>query len=263
MHPHQHQETGKHSSPSPSFSSYTSNKLAEIAARVIDGFANEGSGSSANEDGEAHQQNIEGADSVNDGGDFEFYLSTDVLTNSQIYPLFDLDLLKNFETKPSESHGESRSRTVQLKDLFIEDPETACFSSTSSELDELEGVPAGSYCLWTPRSPSRYKKSNSTGSTAPNPWRLRDLLLLRRSRSDGEQALVLFTPSRKKGEERTDQVPPRPKPKVAARERSYYGMNSRKGDDKIRRSYLPYRQDLVGLFAASPQRLRTVRFPPF
>ena len=56
---------------------------------------------------------------------------------------------------------------LPLRKLLIEERETA--SCSSSEADELEGVPSGTYCVWTPKAaespPGRCRKSNSTGSS--------------------------------------------------------------------------------------------------
>ncbi|CAI0429431.1 unnamed protein product [Linum tenue] len=82
------------------------------------------------------------------------------------------------------------------------------YSSSSSEADELEGAPEGSYCGWTPKiispssvtgaspSPGICEKSNSTGSSASTTkrrWRLRDLL--RRSSSDGKVCYLMVQPN--------------------------------------------------------------------
>ncbi|GAU35539.1 hypothetical protein TSUD_155230 [Trifolium subterraneum] len=165
---------------SPSFSSYSSDNLAQIATTVIQ-----------NDHTLLHssQQN----DTVNDDFEFDFtFLSTepvpagDIFHNGQIkptYPLFDKSLLNgvvsvspvvssNVETTP-------RRRRLPLKKLMEDDCE------------EFDGVAPDTYCVWTPPC----KKSSSTGSTSKR-WRFRDLLL--RSHSDGKkQSLLFFNPGGK------------------------------------------------------------------
>ena len=67
--------------------------------------------------------------------------------------------------------------------------------SLSSEVDELEKVPSGTYYVWkskaTKSPPRRCKKSNSTGSSKW--WKFRDFLL--RSNNDGKDTLFFLTPT--------------------------------------------------------------------
>ncbi|XP_031106037.1 uncharacterized protein LOC116010679 [Ipomoea triloba] len=87
---------------------------------------------------------------------------------------------------------------LPLRKLFTEERETLS-SCSSSEADELDGVPAETYCVWRPKpaddqlSPGRCKKSNSTGSGSGSSkrWKFRDLLY--RSNSDGKDAFVFLT----------------------------------------------------------------------
>ncbi|KAL7245605.1 hypothetical protein ACSBR2_000855 [Camellia fascicularis] len=72
-------------------------------------------------------------------------------------------------------------------------------SCSSSEADELDGVLAGTYCIWKPKSDSsavaksleRCKKSSSTGSSKR--WMFRDLLY--RSNIDDKDTFVFLAPS--------------------------------------------------------------------
>ncbi|CAI0413400.1 unnamed protein product [Linum tenue] len=164
------------------------------------------------------------------------------------------------------------------------------YSSSSSEADKLEGAPEGSYCVWTPKiispssvtgaspSPGRCEKSNYTGSSAPTTkrrWRLRDLL--RRSSSDGKVCYLMVQPNTagasssgsnnsnssnneinlgKRGEEksaadRTAKPSPTRAAKTAASAHEVFYTKSRAlKDGDRRRSYLPYRQELlVGFFS--------------
>lgn len=179
-------------SSSPSFSCYSSETLAQIAARVIHELRIDPN--SLNDTTLSHpcQQNHnlnlipEPNDAVPD--DFEFaFLSTDPISspvsaddifhNGQItptYPLFDRTLLNGVVSvspiAPANHETAPRRRRLPLKKLMADDGK------------ELDGVAA---CVWTPPS----KKSSSTGSSSKR-WKLRDLLL--RSHSDGKKESLLF-----------------------------------------------------------------------
>ena len=139
--------------------------------------------------------------------------------------------------------------------MFEERETGSCSSSTSENdsVDNLEGVPEGTYCVWNPNSVARdRKKSNSTGSSSfSKRWKLRELLL--RSHSEGKgkksssdnsgdddkkRAFVFGVPSK-----RTSKV-------AAAKSGDGYGGASAERDGKSgRKSVLPYGQELIGLFA--------------
>ncbi|GER41341.1 hypothetical protein STAS_18055 [Striga asiatica] len=216
----------------PSFSSYSSHRLAETANRV----AEEKSSSAADED-------------------FEFVLIHDgeeLLVDGQIqqvFPVFNRDLLQDGGDSP-----EFRA-DIPLSRLFIEEDRERDRppSCSSSEADELENVPAGSYCVWRPRTaeapiPSQCRKSKSTGSASMR-WKLRDLL--RRCKSDGKDSFVFLTPKRVKEE----------KPQVRSgegREHSFsafYGQNKAVKEGNRKKSYLPYRQELLAGFFANVNSL--------
>ncbi|KAL3621587.1 hypothetical protein CASFOL_036499 [Castilleja foliolosa] len=119
----------------PNFSSYSSNRLSEIAVRVAAGISNE------------------------EEDDFEFALfrhdSEVLIDDAQIgtvIPVFDRDLLQN-RGGDGEFSGESKqldpSVTVPLSKLFLEDGDNN--SCSSSEGDVLENIPAGWYCVWQPK----------------------------------------------------------------------------------------------------------------
>jgi hypothetical protein len=120
---------------------------------------------------------------------------------------------------------------VPLGQLLLEERGAAAASSGQLEDDdsELDGVPAETYCLWSPgaspaqgsrspsSSPARCRKSGSTGSVLR--WRQR---VVGRSHSDGKEKFVFLDassdPERSAGRKST---PP------------------------------PYKQDLVGFFATA------------
>ncbi|KAH0991665.1 hypothetical protein GBA52_003148 [Prunus armeniaca] len=129
------------------------------------------------------------------------------------------------------------------------------------------GVPEGTYCEWSRKpvvvAPELKNKSNSTGSSKL--WRVRDLKL--RSNSDGKDAFVFLNPN-------STTTPPKPSQEtadnksgakivktvekvkgkakkaetVSSAHEKHYVMNRAKKEGDKRRSYLPYRQDLVGFF---------------
>ena len=208
----------------------------------------------------------------------------DVFQNGQIrpsFPIFDRSLL----FADGDDGAEVSSLRSPLKKLFVEerDPPSSS-SSSSSDADELESLPPGSYCEWSGKaveaSPELSKKSNSTGFSKF--WRFRDLVV--RSSSDGQDAFVFLNPNSTNAKQRVESIkqmakaeknerPPvapssEKKNKVGSDEAAkvkvkvqgkrgetassaherYYVRNKAKEVDK-RRSYLPYRPDLVGFFA--------------
>ncbi|KAK4771757.1 hypothetical protein SAY86_013532 [Trapa natans] len=255
--------------PCLSFDSYASGGLADVAGRVC------------REEELASNPELassgfrEQPDDEDEDDDFEFVSlfknSDQLVIGGPVYPVFNRDVICG----PRE--GEERcSIKIPLKSLFLEDRDP--LSCSSSEADELDGVPEGSYCVWNPRlaaeelqpSPPRCKKSNSTGSCSKR-WRFRDLL--RRSNSDGKDSSVFLTPTTSifaSKEPRHEAPPPKEKRalnseakypakgKPPAKDRvsasahgAFYARNRAavKENDR-RRSYLPYRRDLVGFFAA-------------
>lgn len=187
----------------------------------------------------------------------------------------------------SSKASEASSLRPPLKKLFVEDREpsmsSSSSSSSSSEAGELEGLEPGTYCEWSKKaveaSPELRKKSNSTGFSRF--WRFRELVL--RSNSDGKDAFVFLNPNSASAKQSMEAIkkmakaeqnekpekerkvtataaaaavegPVKAKAKTkrgetvsSAHERHYVRNRAKKVEDK-RRSYLPYRQDLVGFF---------------
>ncbi|KAK7381401.1 hypothetical protein VNO78_34063 [Psophocarpus tetragonolobus] len=229
----------------PSFSAYSSNTLNHIADQVT-------------RNDHCFPQN---------DADFEFVAFRKVAdgvlldATSPAFPIFDRDVL----AAPTQSDGGGRISTeeddvaaiqITLGKLLMDDSP----SCSSSEVeDELENVPPGTYCVWTPKKASPAatpcRKSRSTGSSSKR-WKLLDLL--RRSNSEGKESVVFLTPSsgnsaKKKGAkaESGKKIPATNRggekriPAVSAHEALYVRNREMRREDK-RRSYLPYRQDLVG-----------------
>ncbi|CAN6327236.1 unnamed protein product [Urochloa humidicola] len=125
--------------------------------------------------------------------------------------------------------------------------------------DDLDSVPAEMYCPWSPgwsaaaaASPARCKKSGSTGSLLR--WRPR---LVGRSQSDGKEKFVFLSATSASGSARKGRSGGRGGVGEAAPlgglAWSYYakggGGGVGNGGARRRSSFLPYKQDLVGLFA--------------
>ncbi|KAA8542671.1 hypothetical protein F0562_023830 [Nyssa sinensis] len=223
---------------SPSFNSYSSGKLAEIAARVVEefrvesesqvddlfGFISEEAASDRGQEKPQVEEVNKNEDDEDDDFEFAFVcrepdsspISADeIFYNGQIrpiFPIFKRDLLLGSDVE-NESSVSSKPPTpssirIPLRKLLIEEQDPS--SCSSSEADELDEIAPGTYCVWTPKaaaeeSPGRCKKSNSTGSSKR--WKFRDLM--HRSNSDGKDTFVFLTPSTanaKKADEKVEKA---------------------------------------------------------
>ncbi|KZV52130.1 hypothetical protein F511_07085 [Dorcoceras hygrometricum] len=173
-----------------------------------------------------------------------------------VYPVFDTHLLIGGDQVHNEVLQEKGTKTIRLslRKLFIEERETTTTaSSSSSDADELDGVPAETYCVWRPKSAATPLKSSSTGSSSKR-WKLTDFLY--RSHSEGSKdAVALLTTSnsgrKKESEHKTKETPAGAvKAKSVAKPPPSTSLYNRDGGEK-RRTYLPYRQDLVGFFSTA------------
>ncbi|KAF7134687.1 hypothetical protein RHSIM_Rhsim08G0172000 [Rhododendron simsii] len=216
---------------SPSFTTYSSGTLADIAARVVEEFRLE-SGSEfddlygALEENQGKSNDVarkqptileeeeDDEEEVNKGeDDFEFpsvcvqSISADeIFCNGQIRPVFPVFGRKDVffaggvgsrgdgkaNCSSSKASNPSSPIRVSLRSLMREERDSIASCSSSESSDELDGIPAETYCAWTPKSaaevPERWRKSGSTGSSKR--WRIRDLL--RRSNSDGRLPSVFL-----------------------------------------------------------------------
>ncbi|GJM93785.1 hypothetical protein PR202_ga10373 [Eleusine coracana subsp. coracana] len=135
---------------------------------------------------------------------------------------------------------------------------------------DLDAASPDTYCLWTPglsssaaSSPSRPpRKSGSTGSTSR--WRRIGDLVVGRSHSDGREKFVFLSapssPARDHGSSSPVNKAKKQQQTRGGMSMSYGGASVNKGG--ARRTFLPYRQDLVGLFA-NVQGLRRSHHHPF
>ncbi|KAG8489797.1 hypothetical protein CXB51_017926 [Gossypium anomalum] len=219
----------------PSFNIYSSdnNNLVDIADTVSRNFKN---------------------DAVSGDEEFEFVntLSENPEMSSSSFPIFNRRDGDNVE----------QAIRIPLRDLFIGDRDIPfSSSSSSSEVDELEGLPADTYCVWKPKqspesSPNSCKKSTSAGSSSSSKrWRfIKDLLKRSNSAGNVSSSSSFSFLNLDKNEEKVNEKTAKGTTKVKRDEKSpaaksfYVGNKVLKEGDK-RRSYLPYRQDLVGIFA--------------
>lgn len=262
------QEVGEDEYLCPSFNNF--GYLAEIAAQISDEFQTEDNDSFDGEEDFEFSLVCESADTSTLG-----FIYDDGQTKFQpIFPVLNGDLLLNDHldyknVKDESSEDVDSSIRIPLKNLFLEEGESTT-SSASSEEDELETIPPGTYCVWKPKicepSPGKCKKSKSTGSVTKRWLRIRDLL--RRSNSDGKDSFVFLTP-KKAIENETGKANNSGARKLKLMKASvtggekgllpaplYYVQNraDKDIDKKRRKSYLPYRQDLIGFFAIGLSR---------
>ncbi|XP_049398800.1 uncharacterized protein LOC125862715 [Solanum stenotomum] len=237
--------------------------LSDIAAKISDEFQ------------------AEENDSLNGGEeDFEFSLVSEKPDNSiaefiydgqtkfqqPIFPLFNRDLLLS----DSDLRDVDKSILIPLKKLFLEKSE----STASSEAEELETIPAGTYCMWKPKisepSPGKCKKSKSTGFVSKRWPRIRDLLrrsnserkeedsfvfLLRKAKSKNSSEVVK-TAGKLKQTKTSGGEKGLPAAAAASQQALYYVRNraDKEADKNKRKSYLPYRKELIGFFAIGLSR---------
>lgn len=193
------------------------------------------------------------------GDDVPQIAAEDAFFNGQIrpvYPLFNRDLLLGC--------GDLERLPVNppVRNVFVE---TTSYPPGNEVGDDAEGPS----CEWSGKAvkadgPDGCKKSNSTGFSKL--WRFRDLL--HRSNSDGRDAFVFLnnpaapstsaaakTEEKKSQRKNTGEVKvngniiatqkKKSKKQVSAHERY---IKSKAKDEDRRRSYLPYRPELVGFF---------------
>ncbi|KAL9458412.1 hypothetical protein AB3S75_007303 [Citrus x aurantiifolia] len=301
----------------PSFNSYASERIVNIAAKVSEEFRDEESKSESKVLVEEEEEEEE--EYVDEDDEFEFVSTIADLDSRlfldgeirQVFPVFNRSLLLNEVCDDHDRGNERGHAAAALKKLFIGDHDDdddddddagrqASSSSSSSDEDEPEPEPEPNmnvtFCIWSPKrnnnpissasplqSPSRCKKSNSTGSssssTPSKKWfKLRDLL--RRSNSDGKDSFVFLNKPKnnnnnnnknsssssssnnnnnnnadsskekkvKPGKSKSKAKTKAQAAAVSAHEAFYVKNRAIKQGDK-KKSYLPYRQDLLGVFA--------------
>ncbi|CAH9123161.1 unnamed protein product [Cuscuta epithymum] len=243
----------------PSFNSYCSDKLPEIAAKISEEvISNRGCNSCDEEE-----------DERGSGVEFEFSAAEEFF-NGPAFPVFNRrDFPINGELLPDHGHSDEdadESICIALNEWSIDDDKkyrrNSKSSSSSEACDELEGSKLNET---TTSQGSGYRKISSTGSIMSfRRWKIRNLL--RRSNSERKDGFVLF--SSKVGGKSEGKEPGKALSKVtgntkakrkvagggkamppswmAAHELYYMRANDR----AKRRSYLPYKRELVGFFAS-------------
>ncbi|AES74494.1 hypothetical protein MtrunA17_Chr6g0450611 [Medicago truncatula] len=263
----------------PSFSTYSSNNINDVVQKVT------------NENDTSNTQN--------DNDDFEFVAFHNHRRND-VFPIFNHDgnerrnsdaaeisnslkklLIGDEKQRNHDGGGRRRNSDVaeisnSLKKLFIGNEKEERNRVPSSELeDDLDSIPAETYCLWTPNSSPmnspkspitspvaspmnslcKCKKSNSTGSSSSSSsssrWKF--LSLLRRSKSDGKESLNLLTPVKKENLKKLNsgeknvagkKIPVTEK-KTPATVSAMEVFYRRKKESRVK-SYLPYKKELIG-----------------
>ncbi|PKA56729.1 hypothetical protein AXF42_Ash012859 [Apostasia shenzhenica] len=201
-----------------------------------------------------------------------------------VYPVFNQDLVAGVleQSEEEELAKGMRRLAVDSEKRGLGSGSASSTLSISSEAEDLNRMheTGSNFCAWTPRSaphsPEHWRKSSSTGSSSSpsRRWRLRDLVV-GRSRSDGKEKLVAVPVPEEKNREKTRVFSRRSDGESAAAVGK--GRNSAKGKaggavkemDIVtahrifyskggagagRRSFLPYRQELlVGFFGNGGQ----------
>lgn len=163
----------------------------------------------------------------------------------------------------------------QLGRLFQEETRdrstSASFTASSGPATDedggLDGAAPGSYCVWrpgpsasaspSPPPPPPPRKSGSTGSMAR--WRRISDLVVGRSHSDGRDKFVFLAAAPRRGPKDKEPAATAP-PAVAAHQMAaaYLARGV-----PPRRTFLPYREELVGFFANVNGISRSHHRPPF
>ncbi|KAK7386880.1 hypothetical protein VNO78_27227 [Psophocarpus tetragonolobus] len=172
-----------------------------------------------------------------------------IFENGKIRPTY-----TTFHQSPLSATS-SDNDTLHVKNLFVVEQRNSFFSQS-------EGIVRGSYnkisqnvATTTTEDSNKSKKSKSTGSSKT--WRFRHSMKLR-SNSEGEYAFVIFNPSvpmppisdevkeervfskKGKGEKCTTTSSPHKK---------LHLVDKKRKTTIKRKSFLPYRQNLIGFFA--------------
>ncbi|RWW65839.1 hypothetical protein BHE74_00026831 [Ensete ventricosum] len=105
-------------------------------------------------------------------------------------------------------HADDSRDRAQIRRLLAEEPQRgfSLDSTSSSEAEEIEKIPAETYCVW---APGRCKKSSSMRSLLR--WRIRDLVG-RRSHSDGKKFVFLTADERSGHKKKATKDTPRRSP---------------------------------------------------
>ncbi|KAJ6811685.1 uncharacterized protein M6B38_370960 [Iris pallida] len=179
-----------------------------------------------------HHHHHSSSSSDDDDEGFEFAFVSDPNADAAISAADDIfadgKILPIYPSPFFSSNLNNKVSSKQLRNLLLEEVEEKRNDPSKSE--ELEGIPEGTYCVWTPNSSSALKKSGSTGTSSSSlRVKIRDLVI-GRSRSDGKEKLLYF-------------------PAATGRSAGSYKKAGGSGGGG-RKTFLPYRQDILGLFGS-------------
>ncbi|PIA40551.1 hypothetical protein AQUCO_02500335v1 [Aquilegia coerulea] len=244
----------------PSFSSYSSiaNKVFEETTDKTEHFVSENiSEEPKNRNDEEEEEEEE--QSNDDGFEFDCVFTNhealtitadEMFSNGKIRPIFPI-FQQDLEKKVVKS---SRHTLIKLLNEERESSASSSFSS-ESESDIVEEAVPGTFCTWKPKS-DKISLENKKNRTSKR-WKLKDLIQYGGNSESKESSVILsrsstLSKSKKREEKIAGKVITKAGGEVvavkSAHELHYVRNRELKEVDK-RRSYLPYRKDLVGFFA--------------
>lgn len=248
----------------PDYDSYSEKEMSEDfyerlkILEELDRVAENSSDEEEHEHDDEEEEEEEFSFASGEGEDAAAIAADDAFSNGQIktvFPLFDQSLLYSGDHELQES----LPMRPPVKKVFVETKEKMSSNHPVTSSSPVNDEIAGPYCDWSSRkaveaSSEACKKSNSTGFSKI--WRLKELTA--RSNSDGRDAFVFLNGSHAP----PHQPPPPPaaaktsgkvvkksgKGKTAAASAHEVYLRSKAKEEERRRSYLPYRPELLGFF---------------
>ncbi|PWA39390.1 hypothetical protein CTI12_AA554460 [Artemisia annua] len=164
------------------------------------------------------------------------------------------DIDREAKAKDDKKIDVSDSINSSLRKLFVDEElfSSLYSSSSSEEANEMDNIPSGRYCVWRPKlnsgssSPqmTKCKKSSSTGSGSKR-WSIR--YLFKRSNSECNVESMALLNSNKNVDSPKHKITGRLKVQSPVHEQ-FYVQRRAENESVKRKSFLPYRQNLVGLF---------------
>lgn len=184
--------------------------------------------------------------------------------DTKVMPIFADDIFDNGKIRPlfyaceqslllgSESNVFSSPLRPPLKKLFVKQNNNFCSERSGSVKEAHDNPSQNLIMVEVTASNNSCKKSNSTGFSKM--WRFRQDLKLR-SNSDGKDAFVFLNPPLQENHNgaKVKNIPVKKgnggkcKTTLSAHEKLYV-MNRMRKESTKRKSFLPYNQNLLGLF---------------
>ncbi|XP_021742628.1 uncharacterized protein LOC110708726 [Chenopodium quinoa] len=240
-------------------------ELSEISDKLDKTLTLESSSTRQSDDDEEEEEDENG----DENEEFEFCFLGGLKSPVSAEEVFEDGQIRVISPFPGEYSGEGETSSSStygrtVKNVFV--------VSNSPENDDV--AEEGSYCVWKAPSPEMSQKSNSTGFSKLR--KMRDLLA--RSNSDGKDAFVFLNgktdasgsgeAKRKEKEKKKKELKIEVADKKGGGETTAFGGERKEGKKKKEKSayealylgggkdkkkgggksYLPYRQDLVGFF---------------